>query len=1035
MPRKERIHTKLPLLALAAALSLVPSVSQSQLTLEQGPTERTWDKARDAYEKNQFALAMNVFEEFISESTDPNSDRHVEAHYLASICALNLYHKDAEYRIDEFITKYPESVYVQDALWSIADHHYKRRHFKKSAEAFDRVNLRKLPKDKQRELRFKRGHSLFEEEEFEKARYDLFEVMKKPGAFLEPSTYYFSHIAYINNKPQVALEGFEAIKDHPDFAELVPVYIAQTLHATEQYSRLKTYGSNLLENTSGIEEDMRTEIARLVGDAFYKDQEFSDASPYLEVAWKGTRGPGRKAEFAYQVGYTRYRMGQWRASLDCLALTAREDNKLAQNATYHMADCYIQLGQKDKARNAFGRAASKNYDLEIMEDALFSYAKLAFELSYNPFDDAITAFTTYIEKYPNSVRHDEAYRFLLQVYLTSRDYERALHALDQIQDKDPTVQSSYQLLSYNRGVELYQAGDYSNAINYFTKVRTYPIDPKLAAESHYWEGESYFAMKDYKNATGSYADFSRAPGGYLSEYYPAADYARGYALFKRKMYLDALSAFRSYLDAYPDENKRRYNDAELRTADCFFAKKEFSRAVNYYNRCLERNTSGLDYMLFQRGMAYSHSELEGSLESQIADLDRILEEFPKSRFVVDALYESARTQIELDNLEDAEARINVLLESHPRNSRTKEALVDLCLIGIKQDRPEEVLKIWDQIRTSYGNDPVASDAYNIVEPLLIERGLLDNLPPAVGLTGQEIEERLFKAAVNLAIDGNYSQALPRLEEYLRQYENGSHVGEAHFYLATCLNDAQDASGALLSYEKVISLPPSEFTEASALGAATLSWNAGDYPRALDHYRLLSEVATLQSNKLESSIGSMRCYYLLDQPEQAFEYANEVYIDESTPESIKRTAALWLGRINYDAGNTDDAIAKFSSLVQYGGSVGAESQYMISLIQYDLGDYAPAEQSVFTLVSEYPTYDDWKHKGFILLVNTYLGLNDLFQARATAESIMENVEAEWVQDACSDLMMKIEELEAAELAPEETDTEVEEENNNDDEQDK
>ena len=109
--------------------------------------------------------------------------------------------------------------------------------------------------------------------------------------------------------------------------------------------------------------------------------------------------------------------------------------------------------------------------------------------------------------------------------------------------------------------------------------------------------------------------------------------------------------------------------------------------------------------------------------------------------------------------------------------------------------------------------------------------------------------------------------------------------------------------------------------------------------------------------------------------------------------------------------------------------------MISLIQYDLGDYATAEQSVFSLVSEYPTYEDWKHKGFILLVNTYLGLNDLFQARATAESIMENVEEDWVQEACSDLMMKIEELEAAELAPEETEKEVEEENNNDDEQDK
>ena len=127
------------------------------------------------------------------------------------------------------------------------------------------------------------------------------------------------------------------------------------------------------------------------------------------------------------------------------------------------------------------------------------------------------------------------------------------------------------------------------------------------------------------------------------------------------MYLDALTAFRSYLDAYPDDNARRYNDAELRTADCFYAKKEFNRAVNYYNRCLERNAGRTDYILFQRAMSYSLSEMDGALESQLSDLDRILEEFPKSRFVVDALYESARTQIELDNLDDAKRRIEILL--------------------------------------------------------------------------------------------------------------------------------------------------------------------------------------------------------------------------------------------------------------------------------------------------------------------------------------------------------------------------------------
>ena len=149
-------------------------------------------------------------------------------------------------RIDAFITS-TLNQYLFRMYWAIADHHYKRRHFKRSAAAFDEVNIRQLSKNKQRELRFKRGHSLFEEEKYEDARYDLFQVMKSDGDYKEAATYYFSHIAYLNDKPQVALEGFESIADHKDFVDIVPVYIAQTLHVIE---RLKTYGKLLKETNS-----------------------------------------------------------------------------------------------------------------------------------------------------------------------------------------------------------------------------------------------------------------------------------------------------------------------------------------------------------------------------------------------------------------------------------------------------------------------------------------------------------------------------------------------------------------------------------------------------------------------------------------------------------------------------------------------------------------------------------------------------------------------------------------------------------------
>ena len=98
---------------------------------------------------------------------------------------------------------------------------------------------------------------------------------------------------------------------------------------------------------------------------------------------------------------------------------------------------YLELDEKPKAQSAFEKAATMDHDLEVREDALFNQAKLAFETDFNPFNDAIAAFEQYLEEYPDSPRRDEAYGFLLDVYLTTRNHVRALDALDKIQRKSP----------------------------------------------------------------------------------------------------------------------------------------------------------------------------------------------------------------------------------------------------------------------------------------------------------------------------------------------------------------------------------------------------------------------------------------------------------------------------------------------------------------------------------------------------------------------------------------------------------------------
>lgn len=1017
-----QLHFSCLYAALLGSSLAVHTGSLAQWSESNDPRSVEHLRAMEAYENQQYALALHTFESLMAEEDLSTSDAYVEANYFAAMSALALYHRDAVFRVESFIAQFPESPLALEARWELANYHYKRRNYSSATEAFQAIRVRELSKPRRDEYRFKLGHCHFEREEYEKARVPLYEVLEVEGEFQAAAQYYFSHIAYLNGQPQVALDGFERIAEHPDFKELVPLYITQLLHATGQFDRLKDYAPPLLDESSGLDEESVAEVAHLLGDAWYRDNAFDTASPYLELAWAGTDGPGRNPEFAYQMGYTRYQLGDWRGALDCLPLATYNDDELAQNAAYHMADCYLNMGDRARAKQAFKTASMPEFDVDIQEDAFFHYAKLAYELSFNPFDDAIVAFETYLEQFPSSARRDEAYRFLLQVHMTSRDYERALRALDNITNPDETVRAAAEVLAFNRAVELFQNKEIDKALVFFKRSRENNVDPQLHAETFYWEGEILYLQGDFQGSAAAFAMFSTTPGSYLSPLHNDADYARGYAHYKSEKYTDALSAFRAYLETHPDDDPSRMRDAELRAGDCFYALKAFDQAATYYDRVLERGVKPLDYALFQRAMS---AKFEDDLNGQLERLERLLDDHPDSRLVVEALFQAGRTHIELGQLAEAETKLLSLIDDYSATPRAKQALVELCLVGVKQGEDDKVLTLWDRIRTEYSNDNVAADAYNIVEPLLIKRGLLDNLPAAVGLDGEEIEQRIFESASYLAIENRCGEAIPRLEEYIRQYPAGLRIAEAQFYLGNCQFDQNATAEAYEAYVAVLAMPAGEFTEPAALGAATIAWNAGDHRAALGHYETLEEVAVLQSNRLEAAIGQMRCHYLLGQENQAADFAARVMYDPATPQDIRRTAQLWNARIACNQGLHATVHEDLEALVAFGGSAGAEAQYLLAEEAYNGQAYDRCETTLFSLIETFYQQEKWRNKGFLLLVSTYIGIEDLFQARATAESILANVQDPNIQEAVSDLLFEIDALESApqdEEQPEETDAE-------------
>ena len=196
-------------------------------------------------------------------------------------------------------------------------------------------------------------------------------------------------------------------------------------------------------------------------------------------------------------------------------------------------------------------------------------------------------------------------------------------------------------------------------------------------------------------------------------------------------------------------------------------------------------------------------------------------------------------------------------------------------------------------------------------------------------------------------------------------------------------------------------------------ASTINFNNKNYDKALAHYKKLEQVAVRKNNVLEGQIGQMRCYYFLGNKTAARDAANKVINDPNTPEDIRITAHLWRGRIRMDEEDFIGANNDFNEVLKKGGVSAAEAKYNIALISYKQGNYKACEATIFDLIEKYSAFSEWKYKAFLLLSDAYVGLKDYFQARATLNAILENVDEQWVRDEALAKLKALDNLEKGE----------------------
>lgn len=978
----------------------------AQQTAAYRQPEADYRMGLELFRQQKFGAAQQKFEKVLKSISNTEDALRIDAEYHAAFCALELLNPDAEYRLVQFVKDHPNNNNTKLAHFQLGKFYYSQKDFDKAIEAFEKVEIYELNNSNLAEFYFKTGFCYFKKDELEKASKNFFEIKDSDSKYSAPALYYYSHIAYLQGNYEKALAGFQKLANDETFKNMVPLYIIQIQYIKGDYEELLKTALPLLENSKTKK---MPDIARLVGESYFKTGKYAEAIPYLELYSDRTTQKVSRPEI-YQLSYSYYKTKEYAKAIPLFQEIANEDDSLTQNSLYLLADCYLKTNQKQFARNTFSSAAKMSQYKEIKEDALYNYAKLSYELAKNPFNEAINSIKQYLSDYPQSSKTDEMYAYLVNLFLSSNNYKDALISLDNIKVRDEKLKEAYQNVTYNRGVELFNENNIEEAIALFKKSLNHNIDKKTTAYTRYWLGESYYRLNDYDQSLSNYRSFMLLPTAYKIDIYNTANYNIAYIYFKKKNYKDAAISFRKFLSNKDNEDPKIVADAYLRTADCYFIEKQYADAIENYDKAINAKSADADYALYQKAMAQG---AQGSTAKKMATLSDLVKNYKKSAYYDDALYESGITALMQNNSEQAMIHFKKIISETPKSSYAIKAKLKTGMIYYNNNQNELALQTLQNLTNTYPNSPEAREALVTIKNIYIDMNKVDDYfayakkLPFANINSSEEDSATYIAAENLYMKGDCEGSSRSFGNYLNKFPFGSFTVNAAFYKAECDNKAEKFSEALKNYQYVVSQPVSRFTESALVNTAKINLNDKNYQEACNAYKRLSESAEYKANLTDATSGLMRCYYSLEKYDSAIIYAQRLLTNEKLSTGLQAEAQLIIGKSAYAMKDFPVAKTAFESAVNLSqGTIGAEAKYNLVLLEYEGADYSSAEKSIFALSDSYASCDFWVAKGFILLGDVYVKTGNIFQAKQTLQSIIDNYDGDDLKQIAKDKLNQI-----------------------------
>ncbi|MGE0932304.1 tetratricopeptide repeat protein [Peijinzhouia sedimentorum] len=987
-------------------LSLVIGVASQGFAQDQLATaesEKLFAKGLQLMNNKQYGAAREAFENYAQ--TTGESARRDEAEFYIAYSGLFLENLGSDTKVEEFANKFPEHPLAKGAFAELGNHYFERGDYERAIKYYTSADLYILGDEELGKANYQLGLSYYQQKQLDQSLVYFDRVKGGRSSYSESAYFYAGIVAFQNGNYFRAQQDLQRIANHPDYRIQVPYYLARIYAEQENYQELATYTAQALDIPRV---NSRLEILLLSAEASFQLKDYRTSIERFETYATALRA--RPADdIRFKMGYAHLQVGNTEQAIEQLKTISSNDLK-GQMASYYLGHLYIQQENPQFAITAFDRASKMTFNPEAAENAAFNFAKVSFELGR--FRDALNTLEAFSRNYPGSNLISEANDLIIEALLNTNDYAKAIEYIEGLPNRTERINRVYQKVTFYRGTEYFNDQRFPLAVQLFKKSLENPIDKGLVAEAHFWAGEAYSTGNRYDDAIKEYQQVLRNN--------PPADlrlktaYGLGYALYNTKEYTQALTQFRTYVQALERaDDKLNYNDALLRLADCYFVGKNYQEAVRTYDKAIQQNNPEIDYAYYQKGLVYSYMNNSSTAKE---NLDIVVKRYPQSRIHDNAILQLGQVDFEDGNYEEAIRTYSLLIERKANSPLVPFALLNRAVSNVNLQRYAQAESDYKAILDKYLNHRTAGSAILGLQEVSAQTGNQDfqrylsryrNANP----DKQALESIEFESGKALYFNLEYPRAITAFQEFLRTYPQSAFIMEARFYLAESYYRSNEFAKSLELHNILANTPAFPQQNRAINRVAELEYDLKNFQRAIEYYDKLLQIAQNRRDEYTALEGMMLSYYQLNNFNKTTEYAQKILDQGSVSANAEGKANLFLGKAA--EGREEFAAAKdfyLNTFTSAKDENGAEAQYLLARLEYREKNYPKSIETLFDLNNQFGGYEEWLGKSFLLLADNYIAQKEWLQARATLNSVSENSPSREIRDEAREKLLLIDKLE-------------------------